>query len=105
MYPQSASEGTGSRSWGKTIIIIVLAGLLIAAIIFGAWAYKKMGDYKNISDAKVASAASQQLKTEQQQLQDNLDKQNVKTFHGSPTFGSITFNYPKPWSAYNDTSK
>lgn len=104
MYPQSASEASGSRNWGKTVIIVVLIGLLIAAIIFGAWAYKKMGDYKNISDAKIAAAASADLQAKQQQLQDNFDKQNVKTFHGSPTYGSISFNYPKTWSAYDDSS-
>lgn len=104
MYPQSASESSGQRSWVKNAVIAILFILLITAIIFGAWAYKKMGDYKNISDAKIAAAADSAVKAKAQQLQDNFDKQNVKTFQGSPTYGSISFNYPKAWSAYVDST-
>lgn len=104
MYPQSASEAAAQRSWGKTAIIAVLCVLLVAALAFGGWAYKKIGDYKNISDAKIAAAAAQAVKVQSQQLQDNFDKQNVKAFRGSATFGSVSFNYPKTWSAYVDSS-
>jgi len=104
MYPQSASDAAGQRSLGKVVIIVVLGVLLIASLIFGGWAYKKMGDYKNISDAKIAAASAQAVKAQSQQLQDNFDKHNVKAYRGSVTFGSVSFNYPKTWSAYVDSS-
>ena len=86
------------------MIIVALILLLIAALAFGGWAYKKMNDYKNVSDEQINAAAQAAVKAQAQQLQDNFDKQNVKSFQGSPTYGSITFNYPKTWSAYNDST-
>jgi hypothetical protein len=91
----------------KKLIIAVLATLLIAALAFGYWAFSGRQDYKNNSDKKVAAAAAT-AKAEgaanQKITDDQLNKQPYKVFKGSPTYGSITFDYPKTWSAYVDTT-
>lgn len=94
----------GSR---KTIIIAALALLLVGALIFGGWAYSKMQDYKKNTDQKTALAVNQAEANQKIQLQAQFDEQSKspdKTFTGSPTYGSITFKYPKTWSAYVDTT-
>ncbi|MGH7157162.1 MAG: hypothetical protein ACREGG_03580, partial [Candidatus Saccharimonadales bacterium] len=98
------SSPGGSR---RIIIVVILIILLVASLIFGGWAYSKMQDYKNNSDKKSAaavSAAERQLTTQLQAQFDQQSKSPYKIFQGSPTYGSITFNYPKTWSAYVDTS-
>lgn len=103
-----ASEPLTQKSGGPRLILtIVLVILLIAAVIFGGWAYSKMLDYKNNSDKKSAAAVADANKKLTSQLEAQFAQDNKspnKTFKGSPTYGSITFNYPKTWSAYLDTS-
>lgn len=89
------------------IVIVALAVLLAASIVFGVWAFMKSQDYKNNSDQKSAAAVTAALKTEDSRLQAQFDaqsKQPYKTYTGSATYGSVTFNYPKTWSAYVDTT-
>lgn len=91
----------------KILVIVVLAILLVAALGFGGWAYSKMQDYKKNSDQKSALAVAQAEANQKVQLQAQFDEQSKspnKTFTGSPTYGSITFSYPKTWSAYVDTT-
>jgi type II secretory pathway pseudopilin PulG len=102
-------EGTqnSSSGAGKLITTIVLVLLLIASLAFGAWTFSQMQDYKNNSDKKsiAAVAASKQTITAQLQAQfDEQSKSPYKVFKGAPDTGSISFNYPKTWSGYNDTS-
>ena len=92
---------------GRLLTIVILVILLIAAIGFGGWAFSKMQDYKNNSDKKAAIAVAEAKKVQAAQLQAQFDEQSklpTKTYKGSPTYGSITFNYPRTWSAYVDTS-
>lgn len=109
MDPQ-AETGTpveSSDSKGKLIAIILLVLLLITAVVFGGWAFSKMQDYKGNTDKKIATAVIAANKAEDTKLQAQFDEQSKlpnKTFSGSPTYGSISFNYPKTWSAYVDTS-
>lgn len=89
-----------------TTIILVL--LLVGAIAFGAWAYSGKQDYKNNTQAKIDSAVDAAKKTQADQLNAQFDQANkspYKVFSGSPTYGTISFNYPKSWSAYVDTSQ
>jgi hypothetical protein len=104
MDPQSESSGGSTR---KTLLIVVLILLLIASLVFGGWAFSKMQNYKNNSDkisAAAVAAAQKQLTIQLQAQFDQQSKSPYKVFQGSPTYGSITFNYPKTWSAYVDTS-
>jgi hypothetical protein len=102
--PVSYNSGSGRRG---SIVTIVLAVLLVVAVIFGGWAFSKMNHYKNDADKIAADAVSKAKKDQALQLQAQFAEQSkspFKTFHGSPTYGSISFNYPKTWSAYVDLS-
>lgn len=94
-------------SAGNAVVTALLAVLLVAALIFGGWSFSRMQDYKNNTDAKVASAVEAAKKTQAAELQSKFDqdyKLPNKTFTGSATYGSIAFSYPKTWSGYLDTS-
>jgi hypothetical protein len=83
--------------------LIIVSLLLILALVFGFWAYGQMQDYKNNSDAKSAAAVAAAEKTQAAKLQAQFDEQSkspYKTFTGSATYGTVSFNYPKTWSAY-----
>jgi hypothetical protein len=102
---QPVSYNSRPSGGGKNIIIIVLlVMLLVASLAFGGWTYSQMQSYKNDSDKKVAAAVAAQKQVLTKAAQDEFDKANTKQFAGSPVYGSITFNYPKTWSAYVDTS-
>jgi hypothetical protein len=76
---------------------------LIIAIVFGAWAYTQMLDYKNNSDAKVAVAVVQ-AKSDEDKVKDaafaEAEKQPLKAYQGPESYGSVSVSYPKTWSAY-----
>ena len=76
---------------------------LITAVIFGAWAFTQMQDYKNNVDAKVGVAvqqARQQEDAKQAALYAEEEKSPFRTYQGPAAYGSITVKYPKTWSAY-----
>lgn len=107
MNPQSEPAETYRGSNSHIIVIIVLAVLLAAALGFGGWSYSKMSDYKNNSDKKAAAAVAAANKQLTAQLQAQFAEQSKspnKTFKGSANYGSITFKYPKTWSAYVDST-
>lgn len=108
MYPQQpASAQFSPQGSHKTLTIVILTLLLIGSLIFGGWAYAGRQSYKNDSDKKAAVAVEAAKKEQTAQLQAQFAEQSKspnKTFTGSPTYGSITFNYPKTWSAYLDSN-
>lgn len=88
-------------------ITIILAVLLAATTGFGYWAFMGMQDYKNNADKKVAAAVAAAEKAQAAKLQAGFDEQSKaphRTYSGSPTYGSISFSYPRTWSAYVDES-
>jgi cytoskeletal protein RodZ len=100
----NSSPGAGRKNLLTTVILVLL---LVAALGFGGWAFSKMQDYKTNSDKKAALAVAQAEASQKLRLQADFDQQNKspdKTFTGSATYGSISFNYPKTWSAYVDSS-
>lgn len=104
---QPASYNSGSGGGKNLITTIALVTLLIISLGFGFLAFKNMQDYKNDSNKKVTAAVEAAKKTQAAQLQTQFEEQNKspnKTFHGSPTYGSVNFSYPKTYSAYVDTS-
>ncbi len=79
--------------------------LLIAATVFGGWAFMSRADYKNNTDSKIADAvtiAKQQeaAAKDAQFLQD--EKKPLRTYKGPEAYGSVHIDYPKTWSGYVD---
>jgi hypothetical protein len=92
---------------GSVLITVILSVLLVFSLVFGFWAFGQMHTYKDKSDQKVAAAVSDAVVAQQaadQKKFDDESKNPYRTFTSSQTYGSITFNYPKTWSAYVDTS-
>ena len=88
-------------------VVILLVLLLVVSLVFGYWAYSGKQDATNNLDQKVAAAVASAKTAQAASLQAQFDAQSKspnKTFTGSATYGSISFNYPKTWSAYVDTS-
>ncbi len=87
--------------------VIGLAVLFIAAASFGIWAFMGRSDYKNKSDAKVATAVTANTKTVQAadaKTYAEEAKNPLKVYVGPDAYGSVHISYPKTWSAYIDTS-
>jgi hypothetical protein len=83
--------------------LAIVSLLLILALAFGIWAFGQMQDYKTNVDKKVAVAVAGANKQQAAELQAQFEEQAkspYKVFSGSPTYGSVTFQYPKSWSAY-----
>lgn len=99
----SAKDQNGSVA--SFVLIFVLALAFLGAAVFGGWAYTSRQDYKDNSDKKAAAAVEQAKQTQEQELQKRFDEQEklpTKTYRGSTTYGTVTFAYPKTWSAYVD---
>lgn len=110
MYPQPTDSPINYRTSGggqKILTIILLVLMLAGSSVFGYWAYKNMQDYKNNSDKKAVQAVAKAKQEQAALLQAQFNEQSkspIKTFRGSPTYGSVSFNYPKTWSAYVDST-
>jgi hypothetical protein len=89
-----------------SVVLAVLFGVLfLAAAGFAGWAFMGRQDYKNNSDQKSAHAVEVAKKAQAQQLQQKFDedyKNPNKSYKGPISFGTVSFNYPKTWSAYVD---
>jgi hypothetical protein len=91
---------------GFSVLIVPLAIsslLLIGAVVFGAWAYSKMEDYKNNVDAKVdtaAAAAKQQEATTKDAQFAQEEKYPLRSYVSPAAYGNITVQFPKTWSGY-----
>jgi hypothetical protein len=101
------SQVNSGKSANLIAVIVILALLLAAAAGFAYWAFNGRQDYKNNTDKKVALAVAAAKKTEAASLKTQFDqaaKSPYKAYRGSSTYGSVTFAYPKTWSAYVDES-
>jgi hypothetical protein len=77
------------------------------ALAFGGWSFTKMLDYKNNADKKVAVAIAAAEKSQAAKDKAQFDEESKspnKQFNGSAAYGSVSFSYPKSWSAYIDTT-
>lgn len=92
------------RGFSVLVIPLVLSILLlIGAAVFGGWAYSKMLDYKNNTDAKIAAAvqvAKQQEDVAKDAAFAQAEKNPLRTYTGPGAYGSVSVSYPKTWSAY-----
>lgn len=101
-------QGTGKSNNSLVFIIVILGILLVAALAGGYWAFSGRQDYKNNADKKIAAAVAAAEKTQAAKLQqqfNEVSKSPYKTYKGPQTYGSVSFAYPKSWSAYVDESQ
>lgn len=78
------------------VIGIIFIGLFI-------WAFTGMQSYKADVTPKIDSAVKVAVQLESSRKDNEFiekEKSPVKTFTGPDTFGGVTLNYPKTWSAY-----
>lgn len=85
------------------ISLIACAVLLIAAAVFGGWAFMERQDYKDNSDQKAAAAveaAVAQTRAEEAEKFAEEEKNPLKPYVGPSQFGAVRLEYPKTWSTY-----
>lgn len=88
-----------------TVLIMVLALGFLAAGVFGVWSYSEGQSYKNDYKAKAKVDIDKATAQQKEQLQKEFDEQYknpVKTYKGSVTYGSVSFDYPRTWSGLVD---
>ena len=87
----------------SAIVAVILAVSLIGSLAFGVWAFMGMQSNKTDLDEKIATAEKIVVKKveESKELEfAEREKDPYKNFIGSATFGSLSFGYPKTWSAF-----
>ena len=87
----------------SVIVAIMMTMLFFAATTFGFWALAGKNDYKFNTDKKIeAAVAVEKQKVESSKDNEFAEKEKspVKSYSGSSTFGSVSFDYPKTYSAY-----
>ncbi len=95
----------GSVASVGLLVFLIIA--LVGTLIFGGWSFMSRQDYKNNSDKKAAVAVDAAKTAQTSQLQQQFAEQEklpTKTYKGSVTYGSVSFDYPKTWSGYVDES-
>jgi len=88
---------------GVGVSLLLTIVMLIGAIGFGAWSFSSRQDYKNNTDAKVATAvtlAKQQEDSAKDKIFAEESKSPLTTYAGPEAYGSIVLKYPKTWSSY-----
>lgn len=90
------------------VIPVVVLSLLVAGLgVFGVWAYMQYKDYKDNVDKKISVAVADAKLEQQKELEVDFaerEKQPVRTFKGPAELGTVSFTYPKTWSAYVESS-
>lgn len=104
MNPQSSSVIMPNNKPRKPQTLILIVALIVA-LIFGIWAFSQSQSSKSNTAKKVAAAISSTKTTEDAkittQFTDQL-QQPYKIYTSSASNGSISFSYPKTYSAYVD---
>lgn len=101
----SSMMGTNQRGEANVLAIpLILAGvLLIASIIFGAWAFTSREDFRLNVEEKIAAAvkvAKQEESVAKDKEHAEADKLPLKPYRGPEPYGSVEVIYPKTWSGY-----
>ena len=100
ILPPGKPAGKSNR-----LVLASVGLLLLVSLAANGWLYTKHSSDQKNANAAVAAATPGIQKTQaaaDQAKFDATNKQPYKTYTGSATYGSISFNYPKTWSAYVD---
>lgn len=84
-------------------VIAILSVLVIGLSVFVITTYSTSLDYKNNSDRKAAEAVEAAKDEREKELRAKFDEEYKKpnlTYRGPSSYGSVSFDYPKTWSAY-----
>lgn len=88
----------------NVILIIIIALVAIGGVIAFAWSQNQVAYYQEnveeITRQVSEEARAEQHKIDEEEFKERI-KQPYKEFAGPADFGSISFNYPQTWSAYN----
>lgn len=87
----------------SVMLIIILVLSLFGALGFGLWANAGKQNYKVTSDAEIAAAVESAKQQQAGELQKQFDEQSKspnKNYKSPVASGSVSFSYPKTWSAY-----
>ncbi len=99
-----------NQSGSSVVVVVMLVAMTLLFIVaagLAGWAYSQRSDYKNNSDQKAqaavaAATAAQKVKLDKDYAEQA--KSPVKTYVSPEEYGTVTFSYPKTWSAYIDDS-
>lgn len=105
IIPKDALEAQKSRSTLWIIITIICA--LTAATFIGLfiWMYSKWSDAETNVNGQISAAvavARSEAIAETEQTFEEREKYPYKMFSGPTDLGSLTFEYPKTWSLYEE---
>jgi hypothetical protein len=95
------------KSTGLIIGLVVGILLFLGASGFGVWAFSERQSYKNDVDSKIETAVGMAVMEAEAAKEAEFverEKSPLRTFVGSATYGTVTFQYPKTWSIYDDSS-
>lgn len=99
----SNSSLEGRRPVKLIIAVALLAILLVSASAFAYWAFTERQKYKNDTDKIVAVAVARTEKTTTEKNNKKFAeelKNPLTNYTGPSSYGSISVDYPKTWSAY-----
>jgi len=85
------------------IVAVIMTVGFVLALVFGIWAFVGMVQNKTNLDEKIEKANAEAVEDAEAAKEIEFterEKSPFKTYAGSPTFGSLTFDYPRSWSVY-----
>lgn len=99
------TTGSQKKSHGRATLIalIIVTVFLLGVSGFAVWAFLERNDYKDNADAKIDTAVKVAVEAEAARKDAEFvekEKLPTKKYTSPGEYGSITFDYPKTWSAY-----
>lgn len=108
-YQQTAPNSYGANTqipkkhFNMLIIPLVLCILLlITSVIFGIWVYQERNTYKFNTDKVVQREVDLAVSAAETRKDNEFlekEKSPLKTYKGPAAFGTVSFMFPKTWSA------
>jgi hypothetical protein len=99
-YHSSQQRGA---SMPVVISIVLLSLFTVGFAVLSVWAYMNYVDQRDNVDAKIATAVNDAEKKQGDELEAKFlerEKEPNRAFTGPSDFGTLSFDYPKTWSAY-----
>lgn len=86
-------------------VAILMTVLFVCSLGFGAWAFMGMQENQSNLDQKIEAASAKAVK-EAEAAKDaefaETEKDPYRTYTGTSTYGSLSFDFPKTWSVYQE---